>query len=283
MNPKKNKPWLLILLIIIFICTTGVFAYQSYQLKQQLSDNQSSKESASPDKVPQQNTIYLGQYQGKESLYVTSSTLNKFHVDGVKKSSPTTGELKQLDGTNLSQFNYQDLTNPRKILTFNPNEELVNLQNFTLDLQNNLLFAMVNSLTPSKDDPDLTQKLYQVNLSDLTSKQIWNYRIDDIIYPKKGAFSILVTAADKYIVLSFGNCYTCGGSGSEGIVVINLETKEDKYLGKVGNIKINLNNKSISYQNLAETFEPCDFGQGCDDGKIIVYKSSGEVLTSTLP
>lgn len=311
-QPNSNKfPTRIILLIIVLMFgVVGLFAYQNYQLKQQLANKQQPNpapdpltnvdspsetsnttsyspadepsssqinETVSEDAVPQVNTLYWGTYQGRNNLFITNSRLNKYYDGGVEKTSPMIGMI-----VGRSPIDYKNLSEPKRVLSIDEAEDIVSIQNF--NFQKNTLYVVLNSTTtPSNSYPDITQKAYKVNLTNLSNNEIWSHQIGSETYPKAGPATIDQVMADKYIIFSLGICYACEGFDPHGSVVLNIETGKEKYLGEVDNFQFDLNTNSISYQNLHAFEESCEPGMGCDNGKKTVYKPSGETATETLP
>jgi len=294
---KKMTKWLVIVLITLLIGVTTVFAYKYYQLKGQVNKRLSESATTQPspqikqatptvvefDKTPQINSLYLGKYLDKEALFVTNPRLSKHYEGDIEKTTATVGVLEQIDGPSRQPFDYTSLENPRKILVLDLSEDLLGIGNFTFDSEKNTLYVVLGFVGPSSSYPNITQRVYQINLSSLERKQIWIHKIGDDKYPKKGPAVIDKVADNKYLVLWLGTCYACEDFDPHGSVLLNIESGEEKYLGEVNNFEFNLPNNTVSYQKLTSFEEACEPSPGCSNGKRTVYRPSGEIFTATLP
>lgn len=233
------------------------------------------------DVSPISNSLYLGTYQGKEALFITNSKLSEYYDNGVKKISKEVGILEQSNGSGEQPFRYNELTNPIRIASFETTANIIGVGNFKLNSDNSRLYVVVDSQPTGTQY--VKQELYQVDLANYSKKLVWSHNIGSNKYPKAGPALIDIIESDKYIVLSLGICYPCDEFEPHGSVILNLQTGAEKYLGEIGNLRFNLTDNTLSYKKLASFDEACEPSPGCDDGKRIVYKPSGEVFTLRLP
>lgn len=300
-NPISNQKgnFLLIIGVIVLVLVIGVGAYYfgTKQTQQTPTISQTtptgtevktlptaSTPSQIPDTVPQVNSVYLGSYQGKEALFLTNTQLQEYYEAGVKKTSPYIGELRILDGIGKEPFDYKELQNPKRIFTDTSGTIMdIGWPKFNNTKSYLYISANFQGTNPNKY-PNITTKIYQINLNDLSSKQLWTGEIGSDKYEQKGGAGISQVVDDKYIVLQIGVCYACEGFDPAGVVIVNVANDKEKYLGAVGDLQFDLNNNTVSYKKLTPFKESCEPSPGCDnDGKRTVYKPSGQVMTNNLP
>ncbi len=236
-----------------------------------------------PDTIPQKNSLYLGLHQSKEAIFLTTDQLSEYYEGGVKKTSPTIGELRTIDGTGYQPFDYTKLQNPQRVLS--NVESVLGISNFKFNKQKNYIYISLNILgnTPDKY-PNIISKIYQTDLSNLSSRELWSHNIGDDKYQQKGPAGVDEVFDNNYLTIWLGICYACEGFDPHGTVLLNIQTKSEKYLGTVGDIQADLANKIVSYKNLSPFKEPCEPSPGCDEnGQRTVYKPSGQVLKDSLP
>lgn len=238
-----------------------------------------------PDIIPQANVLYLGTYQGAEAIFVTNSKLSEYFEAGVKKTSPSIGTLKKIDGSGLTPFDYKNLQDPKKVLMLSSNVQQINNLKSSEDKTFIYLSIMLETKTSNLYPDNLTNHIYRINLKDLTSDDLWSHDMSPNKY-KGAAGAAYVKGFSKdnnYLVLSVFGCYACEGSEA-GELVLNNQTKNEKYFEKIGNVQFNLSDGTFTYQKLAPFKEPCDPSPGCDsDNTRTVYKPSGQVFTEKLP
>jgi hypothetical protein len=240
-------------------------------------------ETVIPDTIPQKNSLYLGVYQAKEAIFLTTDQLSEYYDGGVKKTSVTIGELRTIDGTGYQPFDYTKLQNPRRILS--NIEKVIGISNFKFNKQKSYIYISLNIPGNAPDKyPNIVSKIYQINLSNLSNKELRNHNIGNDKYPQKGPSGVDEVFDDKYLTIWIGICYACEGFDPHGTVLLNIQTKSEKYLGTVGDIKVDLASKIVSYKNLGPFKEPCEPSPGCDEnGQRTVYKPSGQIITNSLP
>ena len=160
---------------------------------------------------------------------------------------------------------------------------MTGISNFAFDSKKSTLYVVLDFEDPSGNYPKIVQKAYKINLSSLEKEQLWLHKIGDDKYPEGGPAGIDKVIDNKYLIFWLGICYNCGGFDPHGSVLLNIETKQEKYLGKVGNFNFDLSNNIVTYQNLTPFDEACNSGPGCLDGERTIYKPSGQIYTETLP
>ncbi len=98
---------------------------------------------------------------------------------------------------------------------------------------------------------------------------------------------------DKYMVFAIRDCTACSPYSPDGaVVVLNLDSLNEVYLGLVGNVQIDPNTKTVSYQNKVPQKRSCEDCTGfCPnvvqetDGSLreTVLVPSGTPITKPLP
>lgn len=292
--------FILVGLVILIVVVAGAYWLEISKNQLNPSQNQQVTSTAQPttpstpgssttnsqlDVIPQANVLYLGIYEGMEAIFVTNSKLSEYFEGGVKKTSPSTGTLVKLEGGGLSPFDYKNLKNPKKLLALTTNVQQIN----NLKLGENKMFIYLSIMLETKTSnlyPDnLTNHIYRINLNNLTSDDLWSHDLSPNKYKgASGAAYVKGFSTDNnYLVLSVFGCYACEGSEA-GELVLNNQTKDEKYYEKIGNVQFNLSEGTFTYQKLAPFKEPCDPSPGCDsDNTRTVYKPSGQVFTEKLP
>jgi hypothetical protein len=263
---------------------------QSQQVTSTINPQVSSTPSSNPansqpDVVPQSNVFYLGNYDGSEAIFVTNSKLSEYFEAGVKKTSPSIGMLQKFDGSGLSPFDYKNLKTPKKILTLSYNVQQINNLKLSSDRSFVYLSIMLETKTSNLYPDNLTNHIYRINLNKLTSDDLWSHDMSPNKYKGAGgaAYVKSISKDNNNLVLSIFGCYACEGREA-GELILNNQTKNEKYHEKIGNVQFNLNGGAFTYQKLAPFKEPCDLGPGCDsDNTRTVYKPSGQVFTEQLP
>lgn len=261
----------------------------------QTSESSSSSESSSVstttpqpeptiirDANPINNYIYMGTYKGEEAIFYTNPSLQEYYLPGaVKMSDPNYGQIEYLNKHQGTNGKYQELTETRRIFEF---ESRLDIGSKTYVKAQNKLFV---SIVVSNDSLGINQ-LYEVDLITLNKKLLFSN--DLAKYPSNylqnnGVASAGLESDDaKYMLIYIAPCYACDGGGRSVTVVLNKETKAEKVLGYVGNVKFDLANKKVTYQNLEEYLEACSpVGYRCPPEGRTAYRAAGAVLESALP
>lgn len=238
--------------------------------------------------IPLKNNLYLGIYQGEDALFLTTDYLSGYFEKGIKKTSQTIGQLTFMNGGARHPIDYSKLENPKRI--FPATEKVGHANNFAFNDEKSFIYVSLNY----RDNPAWqTSKLYQINLNNLASEELWvhdvgddKYASDDP-YTSKGDAVVEKVFNDEYLTLGIYSCDGCESLYPRGIVLLNIQTKKEKYLGYVGDIKIDLSANTVSYKKINSFKEPCQPSTGefdtCDAGQRTVYKPSGQVFTQKLP
>lgn len=302
MNQKGFAPLILLIGLIIIIGIVGGTYYletiknhsSTQNLQPTLIPQASTLSSSVPtstapqtDAIPQENTIYLGKVNGIDAVFFTNKKNQQYFEPGaIPKTSPNVGALEKVDGTGNQPFEYNKLQNPRKILTVSSNIQQVNNLKFDNNRTFLYLSLMLETNTTNQYPNNLTNHIYKINLDTLASEDLWSH--DMWVNKYKGAdgaaYMKEITPDNSYLVLSIDNCFACSGVEA-GLLILNNQTKNEKYFKSIGNIQFNLNDGTFTYQKLFPVKEPCsEPGPECDsDNTRTVYKPSGQVYTEKLP
>jgi hypothetical protein len=233
--------------------------------------------------VPEKKTVYLGTYEGKDAIFVTDDNKQVYYEQGgVEKRSEFVGELVMSDGTAKIPSNFSELIKPKKLFTQTDLDRV-----FSLKLNENKTVAYIAMILTKniQDNPyNLSNMLIQINVNNLASSVLW---VNDMLSKKydnaNGPAYVDSVVNDKYMIVGLGSCYACGG-GVAGNLVLNIATRNEKYLSDVGSIQINIPSNNFTYQKLATFNEPCNsVGPDCSNGQKTVVRPDGQVFTETLP
>jgi hypothetical protein len=237
------------------------------------------------DAAPLENVLYFASYEGEDALFYTNKEEQKYYEGGVEKTSPHVGTLTKASGTTLKPFDYTKLTNTKR-LQMAITTPIQAIDSLKLNDAKSFLYVSLNlEEKASSQYPDnLVNHVYQVNMKDLSSKEIWVNELGSTKYTGKGAAYIDVLTEDKFIVLKLGSCYACGGHPPTHAIVLNVETKNEKFVDEAGDFQFNLPGKTFTYKKLAPFKEPCQGGPDCDENnEQTVMKPSGQDFAETLP
>lgn len=240
---------------------------------------------STPDATPQENVLYFDTYEGVEAIFFTNKQEQKYFEPGaIEKTSPYIGSLLNANGVGTKPFDYKKLTNPRRI-TLNITSQIQAIDSLKLNNAKTMLYVSINleEKTSSQYPDNLVNRVYQISLNNLSSKEIWSNEVGSNKYAGKGVAYIDQIVEDKFVSMKLGGCYACGGHTPTKTILMNIATKNEKYLDKVGDIQFNLKDNTFSYRKLSPVQEPCEPSPGCNNGQRTVMKPSGQVYTEQLP
>lgn len=300
-NQRGNFPLIIGGIILLLIVGVGAFALgkrtndnkftnSTQQPQATISDtvSQPSLTSApvsSPDVIPQENVFYFDTYEGEKIIFFTNKQEQKYFDPGaIEKTSPYIGSLLRATGGGNKPFDYKKLTNPRRI-ALNITSQIQAIDSLKLNSAKTMLYVSLNleEKTSSQYPDNLVNKVYQVNLSNLSSKEIWSNEVGSNKYAGKGAVYIDQIAEDKFVAMMLGDCYACGGHPPTKTIIVNIATKNEKYLDGVGDLQFNLKDNTVYYKKLSPVQEACEPSPGCDNGQRTVMKPDGQIYTEKLP
>lgn len=279
---KKLNPVLIIVVLITVVIlmisaiVTGVF----YLVAKQSGFLNKTELDTSPqqtiDLIPQMNSIYLGTYQGKDALFITDGKKQIYNEQGVQKTSVFVGELETIEGTGYKSFDFKMLNNPKMILT-SSTKPIFSINNFIMNKSENIVYVSINY---SISGPDMLNSILQIAADGSVVNELWSNNIGSNKYPNgQGIVYLKQVVDDKYLVFEITDCYGCEAMHA-GTIVLNIPTRNEGYYEMAGNVQINLEAGTLSYQKLAPFQEVCE---GCENGQTTVLKPTGQILTENLP
>ncbi len=294
-NNQKGIALLVVLFFVFSIAVTGILGYKFGKNKDQ-EKVPIAKSSPSPSvkvvvggnrqldssTLPEINTIYFGENEGEDAVFITNEKLQKYFENGVQKSSQTVGQLRT-QSSGESPYDFKNLAKPKKLVNIKGQVEQV--INFKV-LEGNLLYiSLVVKTASSLAYPDnLKNMVLKINLDDLSNEEIWSFDFSTGKYGNaKGAAGIEKVSTDgSLLVLNLLECYACEPKVA-GQIILNSKSKNEKYLEDIGNVLFQLNEEKFTYQKLESQEETCNQAIGCDNGKRTVLKPSGETFSENLP
>jgi hypothetical protein len=220
--------------------------------------------------VPENNTIYFGKYEGQEALFLNNQVI---FSDRKKNKAGYFGNLENTVKI-LSGLFY-----------------VHGYENFLTDSTKEYLYLPVIYQKEKDNFDNLVNKILQVKLSDLSVKELWSNPLGSMKYPCKecgrnirgGATLSQIT--DKYLVFDLFSGFESDGMFA-GTIILNINSKVEKYHEMITNVRINLKENSYSFEKLMPQKETCEVQNdyGCDEnGQRDVYKPTGEIFTNALP
>ncbi len=232
------------------------------------------------DAVPQEKALYSGTYEGKEAIFYTNPKRN---IRNAKEEDiPYIGFL-DFGSSGITVFDYRDLTNPKRIASLPFQIE----DTFSFKYSEDRTIFYIGLIqewrprTPSRGGI-LINSVYAVDLRDSSAREIWENEVGSDRYESKGAAQISEIVDNKFVVLVLYGCYGCHAGPPIDALVVNIATKNETYLGRVGDIKINVEQNTVSYRNLAPFIEDCEpVWDWCTD-KSTVMRPVGETYTKQL-
>lgn len=309
-STSKGKPLFLIVGMIMLVVLVGLWAYllnkREYN-SQNLSNSQEAVSLTSNpnsllqnnydnytyDPVPLENVLYFGLVDKVESIFVTNTQKRMyFDESGNKIENPLIGELIQVDGKVTQPFDYKNITKPKKIyLSEGTKIAVYDIVSIKLNSSKNMLYVSfvledkANASDANQHPVNLINKVYQINLDTLIGMEIWSNKIASGKYPAGGAVYIDQIIEDRFLTFLVADCYGCGGHQFTKVLVLNINSKTEKYLGEAGDLMFDLDKNILSYKKLFDFKERCEvLGMDCDEeGNRIVKKPAGQVYTENLP
>lgn len=239
------------------------------------------------DSTPKINAIYYDTYNGEDALFMTDEEKRIFYDGGEERTLETIGNIYQ-NTTSQSQFDYNILNSPRRLVQLDENTKFESLS-FSFDDQKEFLYLTVVEYEKGTNIfEDGMSVLYQIELESEDIVEIWSKSIgnidDDRYGNNSGAAYMLDLVGNEYAIISIADCYACGPGPTDvpGKLVINMNTQEEVYLGDVEYLRAE--DGKVYYQEMQNVEEECDApGQFCEDGKYLVARASGPELTISFP
>ncbi|CAG0935758.1 hypothetical protein TFLX_04608 [Thermoflexales bacterium] len=247
--------------------------------------------------LPQAGVLYLG-FMGSDP----SSVL--FFRSPASTEEPHLGEVlysDRKDWGHYYSFNFQELSQPRAVFTADDELSLYSGRE-----NGNLLYVSFSvERTPpcpptgANEQPqpcptkEAINRVIEIDRSTLVRREIWANRLYDITYTASDTSAMIDQAVGplepgggSFLVLRVAPC--CDGILSQPhvMLVVNVASGKEMFLGDVGNVNVDSIEKVVSYQKLGTQRLKCgpDRVVGCDqDGYWTLYEPSGELLKQPLP
>lgn len=288
-----NKGFAPLLLIVFVFAAIGLVAVGYFlgtgnlpTVENVAQHNTTTKASATPASTikpytgkPQKNTLYLGEYENNEVIFQLSNSPTDNPEHG--------GYFAKADGSGGPLTDFRNIVEPKVVWKGVEGEKLVGTADF-LKQDENLYVAIILTDTNS-DQPDFPWgvRLVVTDLTTGVTSNIWERIFGSQKYGNAGGagYNLRLSDDGKYLATDLAACYACDG-GIEGTLVINLETKAEKYIPQIGNLNFDTENGEFTFQKLAAFKEACEIGggYGCDENnEREVMKPSGTVYTEPLP
>ena len=245
-----------------------------------------------PATLRDDNTLYLGTYDGLPALFFTDKRRQEYVEFGeARKTNPYIGELLQLGRAgiypgHLHPFDYRDLVQPRKI-TFRPAQPVVRIVSFRLNATGDRLYVSVDVERGTADlyPNNSINAVVRIDLDSGASEELWSNVVGSDSYPgARGAAYLDQIVEDTYVTLVLMSCAGCE-SVPAGAIVLNTGTKQTVYRAGVGDLRLDPRSNTFSYRKLiVPVREPCPQRPGCDsDGTRTIFEPGGPAITDQLP
>ena len=226
------------------------------------------------------NTIYLGKLEGKDALFITNKSLQKYWDGDVEKNSPTVGAVTlSINNEQRQPFEFKNLEDAQSLFTL-PDETFIRCVTFDASRER-LFFSLISGVSRLRND------VYLFTPATHDYQKIWTNEMNDTHsrYVRHRGTASFAQVAGNYLVLAVSPCYACDGTtGWPLMVVLNISTGAEKVLDGFGNVSVNLDTNKVSYQKLKETKNACDPSPGCsDDGYFSTYAPAGDFIEGSLP
>lgn len=295
MLPKDQKG-IALLVVLLFIFSIAVTAVLGYKFGKGTDNTKQAKTTPTPsasarvvitNKTPESvkvnledNALYLGEDEGDDAIFYTNERIRT----GYQSNNLTVGVLSTTN-TDKGPYDFKKLANPKKIIAVGG--EVSHVMNFKKSGDSQFIFISLITRTPSSlaTSENYRNIIYKVNVEKLQSEKIWENEIGKDKYGEaKGAAKIEnLSSNNLFLLLDIFGCHLCEATSSQGKLVLNIESKKEKFLEDIGNVNFQQNEGKFTFQKLVSQEESCDGGFFCFNGKTTVEKPSGETLSENLP
>lgn len=218
---------------------------------------------------------YFAEYDGKDAvLYFDNGRYASGYVKTENLGSPTVDKAK--------------IKNP--ILIFENKENKYNAPgaDFLVDKERGKIYLVFYyGADPFVYGKDTMVEIYSIDLKTAQKTILHRHTIGDNTYPEKGSIDLMRLEKD-WLVLGTQGCFACDGGPNWTVALMNGNTGQFKYLGLVGNIKVD--GDKVSYQKLVPRTIPCPYNPSpsevgpCASGVTTqqIYEPEGPVLYEDL-
>ncbi len=320
---RKKRLTPIALILIIVVIAASYLLYESFKPSMQLISDSPQKSNKSvtsssttiplyvdEPSVPDPSALYTGLYEGKEVLIKRSCSISSDRLIGYNNAETISHITDPNDAkyivfvTALNADEAYNQTTPVDFRAIQNSKEILvyPVCNYSIpSLKGSVTYNENKSkLYVSIEESALYQREYKILQIDLLTNNytiLWFHKVidgkaTDAYDSYTGSVYIDQIINDSYIVFSLWMCTGCTPPPDRVSIILNVNTFEEKYLGLVGNIQVDIDTNSFTYQNLTPFEESCEgcFGPcyGCmtdEDGvfKKTVLIPSGAVITKTLP
>lgn len=256
---KKNI--VIAFLVLIILGFAGYFAWQK-NLNQVVLPMQNTV-SQSTDSVPEKNAVYLGEYEGKTTLFSIDSV-------SVFDNGPYEGNALL-----MGRVDFRTIANPKKVYTFSSDSE--GPSSFLLSENRDKLYVTFNHHVYDNFSKAYTE-IVEIDLTKNSNRVIWTS--NGLTTDPNGPAFLLKNYNDTYLSFVRAGCFACGG-GDGTLFFLNLTT--NKYVqadSGTGNIEIDISAGTFSYQKLVTV---CSLNNTPCEDPYPETKPHGPVITKKLP
>ncbi len=274
-----NKKYLLMLVIIFAMCALpACVPASSIAATTSAMPTASATPTLAAPQIPALNTLYFGVVEGQDAIFVTDSKIQQNSDD------PYSGSLTTADAYHRQPFSFVDLENPRQL--FSVPGQTVTIVNFVFDREKAALYVAVAAFDEAWPGGSGIATVYEVLPEAPGFRAVWfNYISGNSNrYSGYEGAAYVAQVQGDYVVISIMPCYGCEPYSPWLVLVYNTTSGAEKVLGEVGNVAIDIEQRIVTYQNLAPVQTPCEPSPGCsNDGYRTDYEPAGPVLEEALP
>ncbi|MCB9791010.1 hypothetical protein H6764_03240 [Candidatus Nomurabacteria bacterium] len=195
------------------------------------------------DDTPVENSVYMLKYKGYDAIYL--------YKQKVENSNPEEGYISYNDVRLPVQFS--ELDSPRRIFTFN-GPRINFISQYFLDKEDGF-YSVVLQYYENDRDVNPFFATYRVNLSDLDYKRVKAFDTSKITYGDKyNSGNIFDIQEGKFYIYKL-NSWSLGDAIDEvddAYLVVNADTGEETYLGKVVSPIIDTGSGMLTYEEGGE-------------------------------
>jgi hypothetical protein len=222
---------------------------------------------ATPTQLPPPltNSVYFGVAEGVNAIFVTENRHQELLKSNGFESSSYLGSLFYEPGYQMDVFNFKDLMNPKLLFSF---PELVEWGAVKYGSSPSGIIYL--SGTRKRDTfPIFLSFIEAVDLKTGENREIWS-----------GAPGRILYVYNEFLEIAIFYCFACDSAHPPRTMILNTATGKTLELGDVGNVVVDVDQNTVTYQYLAQVEVPCTPDIQC---KGVSYEPRGEVLVKTLP
>jgi hypothetical protein len=179
----------------------------------------------------------------------------------------------------LDFVDFNKLQNKKKLFSF---EGHVGIENYLLSEDKKYLLI---SFLGGK--ADTTNYIYQIDLQTMKSQKIWEHELRLGTPPYNGGIAHVTNfIPNRYVAFSIIKDAPYPTALPVGVIIKNIQSGQEKILGVVGGIQIDVARGTISFKKLGKIQVPCEQHDPvcfATDIYKFAYKPEGEPLKQPLP